>query len=172
MPLRLKRPRWVLVVALGLASLATGCGADNPGEPRTPAERLSAPNLGGVHVYCVEQEAVLVTECDVMLEAKGEPTLPELREWWLRAAHALHQAGEFNYKGSRWRFGSVFVYRPASDGKVRYGWRCPGDRVRTAQVAAKLMLERTPGAPRGYQTLTSARRHGCSFGPYPAPWND
>lgn len=155
-------------MALGVALLAIGCGRDNPGEPRTPAEELSAPNLGGVHVYCVELDAVLVTPCTVDLEADAGHSQTELRNWWLRAAKALRTAGTFNYKGAEWRFEEVFVDEPVSGGgRMDYGWSCRGDEQRSPERVWELMLRRNPGVAKGIKTLAAAHKRGCSFAPAP-----
>jgi hypothetical protein len=159
---------WILALACGVALLATGCGYDNPGEPRTPAEEQSAPNLGDVHVYCVESEHVVVTVCDVDLAADAGHSQAELRNWWLRAGKALHAAGTFTYKDGDWRFGSVFVEAPDFDGDmVTYGWRCRGDARHTRGYAVKLMIERMPGGPRGIGSMAAAHSRGCTFARLP-----
>jgi hypothetical protein len=168
----MKPGRANIVIACGVVLFAAACGYDNPGEPRTPAEQLSAPNLGDVHVYCVEQENVTVTECSVTLAGKGAPTPDALRDWWLRAARSLHRAGTFSYKDAEWRFGEVFVQRPKPGGHVTYGWRCPVDARHTRKFVAKLMDERGPGGEHAIDTLAEARKVGCSFGPYPRDWDN
>jgi hypothetical protein len=160
---RLAHLRWTVALALGVALLATACGYDNPGEPRTPAEELSAPNLGKVHVYCVEDEHVVVTVCSVDLAAKGKPSRLALRNWWLRAARSLHRAGRFTYKDADWRFDSVFV----EDATFDYGWRCPGDARHTKGYVVGLMVDRVPGGPHGIETLAAANKRGCTFARMP-----
>jgi hypothetical protein len=156
-------------IALGVAALATGCGRDNWGEPRGPAKELSAPNLGDVHVYCVETRDVRVTPCTVDLAADAGHSRAELQRWWLRAARALRKAGTFHYKDRDWRFSEVFVDEPSFDGKleVDYGWKCEIDRGHSPLYVARLMDDRNPGAPHGIRTLAAARKRGCNFAPYP-----
>jgi hypothetical protein len=154
-------------LALGVALLTAGCGYDNPGEPRTPAEELSAPNLGDVHVYCVEGKNP-VTACTVDLAADRGHSHAELRAWWLRAARALRKAGTFHYKDGDWRFAEVFVEEPGkADDGITYGWRCPGDEKRSQGYVWKLMVDRMPGGTKGIQTLAAAQRRGCTFAPSP-----
>jgi hypothetical protein len=155
---------WSIAGALALGLITAACGYDNPGEPRKPAEELSAPNLGAVHVYCVEREHVSVTPCQVDLAAQAGNSSVELRDWWLRAARALHAAGTFHYKDGDWSFGEIFVEAKSASGEhVRYGWRCRGDERHTLGYVVKLMGEREPGATRGIGTLAAAAKHGCKF---------
>jgi hypothetical protein len=159
-----------LAITVGVAFLAAGCGRDNPGEPRSPAEELSAPNLGGVHVYCVERDEVLITPCSVALEADPGHSPAELRNWWLHAGRALHKAGTFAHEGALWRFGKVFVYgsaHRADGGRVHYGWRCPGDHGHTELYVAKKMNERNPGGKHAIATDSAAQKRGCTFALYP-----
>jgi hypothetical protein len=159
-----------VAVAFGVVLLVAGCGYDNPGEPRTPAEELSAPNLGDVHVYCVEREAVLVTPCSVTLAADTGHSRTELRTWWLRAAKALHKAGTFSYKDDAWRFDAVFIdgaEHRADGNSVTYGWSCPGDDGHTEGYVWRLMRDRNPGAVHEIPTRAAAQERGCTFALYP-----
>ena len=88
------------LVALLLLLLA-GCGVDNPGEPRGEAEQIAAPNLGDVHVYCVESEHVAITPCSVRLDVRGRHSPVEIRDWWLRASHDLVTAGTVSGTAAR-----------------------------------------------------------------------
>jgi hypothetical protein len=164
------RPRSTSACTLALACTAalaaTACGYDNPGEPRTPAEQLSAPNLGDVHVYCVERDAVVVTICSVTLAPDADHSPVQLRGWWLRAARRLHAAGRFDYKDGVWRFGSVFIEGRAhrADGNpVDYGWRCPEDLGHSEDAVSQAMTDRNPGGPHGIATLAAAEARGCTF---------
>jgi hypothetical protein len=158
-------------MALASLLLATGCGQDNPGEPRTTAERLSAPNLGGVHVYCVERDAVPVTTCDVALDAERGHSREQLRDWWLRAARALRGAGTFAYKAGVWRFELVDITEPTSRHHRSLGWRCPGDDNVSPQETARRMNARNPGYAKGLKSMAEARRAGCAFGAYRPPYD-
>jgi hypothetical protein len=155
-----------LALTIAVALLASACGYDNPGEPRTPAEKLAAPNLGDVHVYCVEREYVVVTVCEVALAADAGHSPAELRGWWLRAARALHRAREFAYKDGVWRFGSVFIDGTThrADGNRRgYGWRCPEDRGHSEDYVSQAMTRRNPGGRDAITTLAAAQKRGCTF---------
>jgi hypothetical protein len=160
-----------LAMVLGAVLIATGCGADNPGEPRSVAERLSAPNLGSVHVYCVETANVTPTTCSVRLDASGGPTRPELRAWWLRAARALRKAGTFRYNDADWRFNWVVVTRPVADAHLGFGWRCESDAGKTPEAVVHGMDSRNPGGRHGIYAVASAQRQGCAFAPFPAPYS-
>jgi hypothetical protein len=153
------------------ASCVAGCGPDNPGEPRSRAESLAAPNLGSVHVYCVERDDVRVTPCAVILEAEGRHPRAEMRRWWLRAATSLRAAGTFTYRGASWRFDFVDITEPTTHHHRALGWRCPGDDLVSAQETAVRMNRRNPGSPVGIHTLADARRAGCWFGAYRAPFD-
>jgi hypothetical protein len=168
----LVRRVWIIAMLMaGLVVLSAGCGQDNPGEPRSPAARLSAPNLGDVHVYCVEQANVTPTTCSVSLDANGSPTRTQLQAWWLRAARALRKAGTFRYEGASWRFDYVTVTRPVAQGHLIFGWRCASDAGKSPQLINHAMDARTPGYRRGIYTLADARRKQCTFEEYPDPFN-
>jgi hypothetical protein len=161
----------VILLALASGLLAAGCGPNNPGEPRTPAERLSAPNLGSVSVYCVERDDVPVTTCSVGLDADRGHSRAELRDWWLRAARALRGAGAFDFQDGTWRFGLVDITEPTSRHHRSLGWRCRGDDEVSPRQTAVRMDARNPGDANGIKTLAAARRAGCKFGPYRAPYD-
>lgn len=155
-------------IAVAVALLAAACGYDNRGEPRAPAEELSAPNLGDVHVYCVESQNVRVTACSVDLAAGAGHSPAELQRWWLRAAHALHAAGTFHYMDGDWRFEGVFIEARDNDGaKVDYGWGCRGDERHANADVVKLMVDRVPGGPSGIGSLAAAQAKGCTIARVP-----
>jgi len=166
------RRSWNVALVLGAAFMLAGCGADNPGEPRTPAEDLMAPNAATVdgkgHVYCVEEDDVAVTPCGTWIEVSNKPTRPALRAWWLRATQALRNAGTFTYKGGQWRFSSFSIRLPAPHGKFYLvGWRCARDAGRPRDAVISAMDARNPFKNNGIHSRAAAQRLGCDVAPYP-----
>jgi hypothetical protein len=160
-----------LGVALAGAALLAGCGSDNAGEPRTPAENLMAPTPqsvdGQAHVYCLETGAP-VTECDTWFEVSNKPSLATLRDWWLRAASRLRSAGTFTYKDARWRFGDFSLEQRTPDGRFvrEYGWRCAGDQKRSFAELQQAFAVRQPLTGEGIRSAALAKTAGCRFGYY------
>ena len=155
------------LVALLLLLLA-GCGVDNPGEPRGEAEQIAAPNLGDVHVYCVESEHVAITPCSVRLDVRGRHSPVEIRDWWLRASHDLVTAGTVSTDRGDWRFDFVVLSTERSPGGGSWlGWRCRSDRGKSARAVASAMQARNPAKPGGIATLAAARARDCVLAAYP-----
>lgn len=151
--------------------IVSGCGADNPGEPRTPAASLMAPSAdtvdGHAHVYCVEEDAVPVTVCDTWFDVSNDPPGPVLRDWWLRAVAAVRAAGTFPYEDGHWRFSSFSVEQPVAGGGTReIGWRCRGDAALGAPAQARAIDARNRSCAGGIHSLAEAQRRGCHFAGY------
>ncbi len=150
-----------------LVATVSGCGFNNPGEPRSLARQLGAPSAGDANVYCVPDRTPEL--CDVQLDAAASSSTSAVVAWWLRAAKEARRTGVFTYKGSRWQWRAVTLTRPLDGHQQTVGWKCRNDAgLRPAEVSNR-MWAREPWRENQMHTLAMAGARGCRLDTYPPP---
>ena len=152
-----------------LACVASGCGANNSGDPIRQARAIADPMPDHAHadVYCSPRSVDdPVENCSVLLRAEGEVSDGQVVAWWYRTARAIERSpGPVRNDNKTFYFVDVGPCRPGSPHWAAVGWRCPGDgSLSTPQRRARMVAREPFGAhPLAEE---SAEQGKCRLGPY------